>query len=204
MAKQNVLQEVQERMQTMQAKKVEDLATIYERQDEAKRQIETARAAQKEASERMDVRAYEQAKNDERKAKTALEMFTKRYNMLQTQDFISEEESDRTIDALLAYEVKLAEDFKQAIIEPLKQLAKLHKDYTDEVTAVEDTIETWTRDIHKNFNTRGASSRIDEATGERTYRADRPVPVHAVRYTGSYEATQLGEYLKKANVIYKG
>ncbi len=201
MAKQTVLQEVKARMQEMQDKKAGELQAIHEKKTEAQTQKEAAELALKEATERMDLDAYEEAKQARRKAQTAIDMYGGRYNQIKQQEYISEEESDKVIDGLLEYEKQLAEDFRAAVAEPLKALATILQDYQNEVSDTERTITAWGANIHANYNTRGRSIYTD-AEGRQTTRSATPTPVHSMPYTGCNEAHQLKEYLDKAAGLY--
>lgn len=201
MAKQTVLQEVKARMQEMQDKKAGELQAIHEKKTEAQTQKEAAELALKEATERMDLDAYEEAKQARRKAQTAIDMYGGRYNQIKQQEYISEEESDKVIDGLLDYEKQLAENFRAAVAEPLKALATILQDYQNEVSDTERTITAWGANIHANYNTRGRSIYTD-AEGRQTTRSATPTPVHSMPYTGCSEAHQLKEYLDKAAGLY--
>ena len=138
------------------------------------------------------------AKKTKHKAQTAAEMYSGRYDQLEKQEYISEKESDEVIDSLLQYEVQLELDFKKALADPLKKLAKIHADYMDAVEDTERTLTAWQQEIHANYNTRGAMARKDPQTGKITNRSERPVPVHQLPYNGCDEAAHLGLYLVKA------
>lgn len=202
MAKQTKLQETKERMQQMQEKKAGELKAIYERKAEAQTQKEAAELALKEATERMDLKAYEEAKQALRKAQAAIDMYGGRYDQISKQEYISEAESDKVIDGLLEYEKQLEEDFKAAVAEPLKALAMILQAYQNEVSDTEATIKAWCANIHANYNTRGRSMSTDPVTGQATYRSNYPVPVHLMEYTGCREALQLKEYVDKADGLY--
>ena len=201
MAKQTVLQEVKARMQEMQDKKAGELQAIHDRKTEAQTQKEAAELALKEATERMDLEAYEEAKDARRKAQTAIDMYTGKYNQISKQEYISEAESDKVIDGLLEYEKQLAEDFRAAVAEPLKALAAILQNYQHEVRDTEATITAWGANIHANYNTRGRSIFTD-ADGQKTARSATPIPVHSMPYTGCNEAHQLKGYLDKAAGLY--
>lgn len=204
MAKTTVLQEVKNRMKEMQDSKAAQLETIRQKQTEARSQIEAAALAMKQATEEMNVDSYEEAKNRKRKAQTALDMYNGRYEQIKQQEYISEAESDSVVDSLLEYEKTLAEDFKAAAAVHLKKLAELLKDYKAAVKDTEDTLTSWQRDIHANYNTRGGSTYYDEFTGQHTHRSPQPVPVHRFAYTGCAEAERMGDYLKKEAPLVEG
>lgn len=204
MAKQTVLDEVKTRMKEMQDSRAAQLETIRQKQTEARSQIEAAALAMKQATEEMNVDSYEEAKNRKRKAQTALDMYSGRYEQISKQEYISEAESDSVVDSLLEYENQLAEDFKAAAGVQLKKLAELLKDYKAAVQDVESTLTSWQRDVHANYNSRGGSAFYDEFTGHHTHRSPQPVPVHRIAYTGCAEAGRMEEYLKKEAQLVEG
>lgn len=203
MAKQTVLEEVKNRMKEMQDSKAAQLETIRQKQEEARTRIEAAALAMEQATEEMDVDSYEAAKNQKHKAQTALDMYNGRYNQIKQQEYISEADSDKVVDSLLAYEKQLAADFKAAAAVHLKKLAELLKDYKAAVQDTENTLTSWQRDIHANYNTRGGTTYYDEFTGQHTNRSPRPVPVHQMPYTGCEEAHRMEGYLEKDAALYK-
>ena len=202
MATKNITKEVQERIKKLTEDKAEQLTKIHQKQNEARTQIEAAGLAIKEATEVMNLEAYEKAIADKRKAQAALDMYSGRYDQIRKQEYVTEAESDSVINSLLKYEDTLAEDFKKAVAEPLKKLADLYKDYKAAVVDTENTIKNWERNIHANYSTRGGTKYKDETTGEWTDRSPSPVPVHRLPYTGCSEAVQLGQYLERAAELY--
>lgn len=196
MAKQTVVEEVKACMQEMQQKKAGELETVRQRQQEAQTQKEAAELAIREATDSMDLEAYEEAKTAKRKAQTAIDMYSSKYNQIKQQEYISEVESDKVIDSLLAYEDELAAGFKAAVAEPLKKLDELQKAYANAVEDVEQTIKAWTGNIHANYRNNGTTYT------DGTNRSPQPVPVRRIPYTGCSEAHQLKEYLDKAEGLY--
>ena len=195
MAKENILKGVKARMKELRDVKAEEMETIRQKQDEARGKIEAAGLAMKTATEAMDVDGYERAKNDKRRARTALDMYDARAAQLTKKELISEEESDKIIDSLLAYEEDLAVIYRDAVAEVLRKLAEVHEAYTSEISDVEDTIKIWERDIHPNHSTRGRSLYLDESTGQYSDRSKTPVPVRVTPYTGCSEAQVIDEFL---------
>lgn len=193
-----VVEEVKARMVKMIQTKRAELEEADKKGRAAKADLAAAENAIKEAAARMDLEAFEAGNKAKHKAETALAMYTEKYRQTQKQEYISEPESDKVIDSLLAYEEQLADKFREAIAEPLEKLKALHDEYMAEVRNTEDTLTAWQRDIHANYSTRGMSSYIDEETGERTDRSKTPVAVHVLPYTGCGEAARLGQYLKNA------
>lgn len=204
MAKHNTLQEVKSRMAEMTQSKLDQLAEIRNKQAEARAKLDTADKAMKDATERMSLDDYASAKEAKHEAQTAIDMYTGRYAQIERQEYISEEESDKIIDSLLAYENHLDEGFKKAAADQLKVLAALYREYTDAVEDTEETISLWTKTIHANYNTRGRSAYKDPVTGEYTYRSEKPIPVHQAQYKGCAEALQMGLYLDQASGLIEG
>lgn len=190
MAEQNTMQKVQEQIKQLKDIRKQDLLKIQIELNEAQAELKAADLDIKKATESMDYDAYEAAIRRKNRAQFAIDMYSGRYRQLEDKEYISEEESDRVIDSLLAYEEEITAKFEENIKVPLKTLEKLQADYEQEIDAIETTMRTWQGDIHANYNTRGATMYKDEKTGKMTYRSNRAIPVHRTRYEGS-EASQL-------------
>lgn len=204
MSKQNTLEAVNICMREMKEKKAAELTEIQEKQIDASTDLMKATQAMKEATERMDLDAYERAKDAQCRAQTAIDMYSGRYTQISQQEYISEAESDKVIDGLLAYEDQLAEDFKAAVADPLKKLAEMCNAYRAAVAATERTLTEWQQDIHANYNTRGRTSHYDKEANTWTNRSESPVPVHVTPYTGCKEYHIMQEYLDTSVALYEG
>lgn len=193
----NKSQEVQQRIKEMTEKKMKDLSEINEKKAEAQTRKEEAEARLKEATELMNLEDYEKAKDDIRRAKTAIDMYSGRYKQISQQEYISEEESDKVIDELLDYERELDAKLTEDIKEPLERLQEILRKYFELIDEAERTIRTWETTIHANYTSRGLMQRIDETTGQLTDRYKEPRPVHSILYGGCKEAVQLKNFLKR-------
>lgn len=191
------VQEVREQIDKMLTERSGELERILEKQNEAREQLEKARKAEAEATAETNLDAYEAAKRDTQKAKTALDMYSARYAQLKTLDFISEEESDNVIESLLKYEAELEQGLKDAMAEPLKLLADLLNTYRQEVRETETVIKAWESNIHANHRNRTARY------ADGSNRSAEPVPVHMTVYRGCQEAGDLEKYLEKARGLYE-
>ena len=199
MAKQTVLEEVKMRMQEMKEKKAGELDAIRQKQAEAQTQKEAAELAIKDATERMDLEAYEEAKQAKHRAQTAIDMYSGRYKQIAAQEYISETESDKVIDSLLEFQKETESRFKADLAEYLRKLAQMAAEYQTTVDGIEQTIVAWTRDIHTNYNSRGTT--IYKETG--TDRSPYPIPVRQTPYRGCSEAIMLENYLEKAAPLFR-
>ncbi len=200
MAKQTVLEEVKARMQKLKAKKAEDLEEIRRRQTDARTEKEAAELAMRKAAEEMSVDAYEVAKTAKTRAETALDMYRARYEQIQKQEYVSEEDSDSTIKSLLAYEGQLDADFMAAAAEHVKALAELRKNYMDALADTEWTLTDWQQEIHANYRS-FTGVMFPDGNGGHTNRSPKPIPVRVRQYTGCMESNKLGEYLKNCGLL---
>ena len=192
MAKKTIVQEIKERMREMQDTKKADLESIQQKKAEAQERREMADLSLKDATEHMDLDSYEAAKQAKRKAQTAIDMYNERYKQISQQEYISEKESDKVIESLLAYEEELTENFKEAIAEPLKKLGQMRYEYKTAIAETEATINEWVTNIHANYRSRGTTY---SETG--TDRSQVPVPVHRTPFVECAESAQLGNYLER-------
>lgn len=203
MAKSIKPSEVKARMAELLTAKQAQLDEIANRQRDVQEKLQSAKNLASRATEDLDFETFAEAEEDRKKFQTALRMLSDRYKQLEALKYIPEEESDEIIDGLLQYEEELAPKFKESTAQYVEELEKQLKQYKDKVKDVEDTIREWTNRIHPNYKTRGRMTRIDEATGETTDRAEHPVPVHVVPYLGCSESTILDTYLNKVLPLYK-
>ena len=88
--KKTPLEAAKEQMQEILNKKTSDFETLKAKQEEARTKREEASLAMREATERMDIEAYEEAKNEKKKAQTALEMYESKFNQLKQQEYITD------------------------------------------------------------------------------------------------------------------
>ena len=182
---------IRARIKELTDKKNADLNEIKTKSNAATEDLKAARQAIQNATEKLDVAAYEKGKAAEHRAQTAIDLYGARFAQLQGQRILSIEESDKVIDSLLDYEDQLATDFRKAVAEPLKQLRNIVDEYQGEVRETEDTIRSWTQSIRGNYRYIIGS----KPTGNTS---SQPIPVHITPFLGCDEARALEEYLEKA------
>lgn len=203
--KKNALQVVRERITELTSKKERELAEIQENQNKAQRELEAAGQALQTAADQMDLEAYSEAEAASRRSRMALEMYGAKYQQIQRQEYVTEAESDQTIDSLLSYERELAAEFEKDAAKHIEAISKLLTDYQQEVNDTERTIDNWCWTIRANYRTFGMSRRRDPRTGEWTDRAESPVPVHPAGYQGCDLARRVDNFLKNvSNITKKG
>lgn len=200
MEEKTVLEDIRELMADLVKKRTAQLEEIQRKLKETQHKLEEADAAIASATVNADLPAYEKGTAAKSKLETALSMYTARLKLIRDGEYISEAESDAVIDRLLAYEEQINDRFLADIAGPIESLKNIYSAYAAEVTGTEETLSTWQREIHANYNSRGSAIYYD-ANGNTTYRSDKPVPVHLMRYTGCDEAKRLRNYLAMEGVI---
>lgn len=195
MAEKTAVTKATARMREVIEQKAKEEEEIRQKLEEAQAEKVAAEMELQVATESMNLTEYEKAKDRVRRAKMAIEMYGKRYAQLGSMEMITEEESDRMIDDLLAYEAIQTDTFKAAFRDRLGTLADDLRAYLAEVEQVENTIRAWCSDVHANYRSPGT---IYSETG--TNRSPVPVPVHRVAYRGCDEARELDTFLRKYGI----
>lgn len=191
MAKKNLIAEIRERITDMQTTKANELKTVWEKKTQAETEKEAAELALKNATAVMDLEAYEEARAKKHKAQTAIDMYSSKHKQIETQEYISEEESDKVIASILDYEEERAAEFKADLAKLLKPAADLLATYEADIREAEDTIRVWTDSIHANY--RSMTTTYQDGTN----RCPKPVPVRNLPYNGCSEAAILKTFLEK-------
>lgn len=191
----NFVEETKKRITEMIETKRADLETAQQKEQEARAEIAAATEQIKAATAAMNLEEFEAATNRRNKAKTAASMYAAKAEQIRQQEYVTEEESDRVIDQLLDHEEKLYKDFIDAINGPLEQIRETCSRYIDGVTDTENTIRTWTKDIHANYRSRVTTFKNG------TNRGDTPQPVHVAPFTGGPLYHTAREFIEAADRI---
>lgn len=192
-----VLEEVKDKITAIENKRIEEKLRMQEEIAKSKREEEAARKDLQAAASKLDTSAYAKAAEQENAAHTRVRMYEEKIRQLQAQEDISEEESDKIIDSLLAYSKQLDERFTEEIKQKAGDLQKMLDAYTDEAREVDLTITYWTENIHENHNTRGRTTYYVD--GKPTHRSPQPVPVIMRRgpWKGCGASDALKEFLNR-------
>ena len=192
----SVPDEVRERINSMMNKKKSDLKTINEKLKELETEKQAAESELKQATENMDLSAFETAKKKIHITSTASEMYQKRYDQISKQEYVTEEESDQVIKSIMKYESDISEEFENAIQKPLKIIKDLQEEYTANIAKAENTIQTWTQNIHANYK------HPSTIYADGTNRSDKPVPVRVGVYRGSDVAQVIEQLVKPGGRLF--
>lgn len=193
----NIAKDVNKRIDTMLRERAEALATIQEKEEQAKKDLDAANEGMRKATADLDLDGFGEARKKKVDALTALEMYQGKAVQISKQEYISEQESDKVIDSLLQYEDDLAEEFKRKLADLVAQLTNLQTEYTSRVSETETVITRWTREIKPNYRDEGYMRTLPD--GSITNKHDKPWPVHQLPYLGCPESKQLQTYLDKYN-----
>lgn len=174
----DIVKETQARIQELKDKKKAELEHIDNEMKLAIQEVEAANKEMQAAMEVTDSEAYGEAKKKLLEARDKREMYSGRYQQLKACEYLTETESDRVIDALREHEEEIATAYEDQVKEILRDLRAVHEKYKKARMETENTIDTWTREIHANYRSFGLTSYLDEATGLRTDRSPRPLPVN--------------------------
>lgn len=190
----SVIQLTSERIEALLTAKNDQLQEINNKINEAQQKKRRAEELMAEATDKLDIEAYNKAKTAKLEADGAIEMYSKRFGILQKNDYVSEKESDDQIDAILEYEQEIKVQFETAVSAHVKALNDLCTAYSNEVDVAERLIERWCYEIHRNYRDRGSNTRND-----------RPVKVHVLPYLGGDVLSMTESYLRKTSIekLYK-
>ena len=189
----NIVTVTQERIAELKAHKAGELARITGELEKASQDYEAACKELQNATENTDFKAFGEAKKKQLEAKNKKDMYSQRYDQLKKRELISEEESDKVIDSLLDYEKALAEDYEIKVTKIVEELEAIHTEYRDRVAATENTIKSWTAEVHANYR---SNTTIYKETG--TNRAPYPVPVRNIPYVGCKKSESVDKFIEAA------
>lgn len=176
--KKNVTAEVKEKIAALKHEKNAELAKISTELTAARAEKAEQQKALKDATEATNFEAYEKAKAGIGKASTKIEMLEARYSQIDKKEYLTEKESDETLDALDGYEKVLAEEYIKAIAEPLEIIANKTAEYKAAIRDAENTIKAWTYEIHANY--RSKTTIYPDGTN----RSKTPLPYRQTLFTG--------------------
>ncbi len=187
--------EARQQMQSILTTKANDLTEAETRLQEASVAVQEAQRRSDDMTAVMDLAGFEAAQDELKKAILAEQMYRGKLTQLEKKKYITEEESNAVIDALLAYEDELGQAFEDTLRTKLMELKTALDAYKTEIRNTETTIDEWTGNVFPNY--RSKSSTYTGPDGQRTNRASSPQPVHPLPYTGNSASQKVHEFLTK-------
>lgn len=190
----DIVEVVNEKIAKLKSDREKELVEIQKHIDEESVALREATKAMDTATDMTDLEAYERAKAEKTRAETALEMYSARYSKVDKLDFITDEESDEIIAALMDRDSELSIKFQNDLNEALETVEDLLQRHDREKAKLAETVRNWTSKIHANYYSPTTTFR---ETG--THRSLSPVPVNAGVLCPEYNITkQFLERVKQA------
>lgn len=191
--KQNYIKEVEARIAELNTKKQTDMNKAIAARQAAEIAAKEAEAAMTDATDKLELERFAEAKKKKEEAETARAMYEGKCQQLEQQAFVSDEDSEAVVNGILAYEEQLAGEYMAAIKKPLEELQTVQKDYMEKVTEAERVLRRWTTEIHANYI---SGMRIqNKETGEWSNRSETPVPVRMTPYLGCTASRVVWDFL---------
>lgn len=176
-----IIDDTKAEIEALVTKKKNEIEKINNELKKAHAELTEALDEQKQASDEMNAKAYAAACRRVADAESVIGMYEMRRDTLKAQEMISDEDSDKKIDALLQYEKDIEQEYTDLVREHIKAINEIYKEYNKNVRDTENVIDDWTRRVHPNFRRPGTTLNAEAiAKGE-----DRkPWPVHKTYYDG--------------------
>ena len=184
----NVADDVRERMRKLFADRTIETERLEKMCDAAETERLECSALVEAAKDKMDLCAFQEARQKEQAARDRIEMYSARITKLNNARLVTEAESDSVIDSLLGYEADLAAEYERDSARIIDQLRALTDNYLAKVQDTESTMKQWTQNVYPNY-------RSETTFKNGSNRMDHPVPVRNTRYEGCAAAAAARNFL---------
>lgn len=190
----SVVDDVQAKMSELNEEKSRQLANAARQLEEARAEVAEAEAAGRAATEQMDYEAFALAEAYRTKAEQKARMYAARIDQINRDEMVTEEESDRVIDSLREYLADLDAAFDADLRGILRSLYAMYWAYIENIRSGENTMISWTQNVHPNYRSWGATY-TDPETGIRTNRSRFPVSIQTTNGQGGPSARMVRHFL---------
>ena len=174
----NIVTATKDRISQLLDKQAGEIAEAKAKVFEADNQIAAAETTIEEATLSMDTESYIAATKTKERAMIEKEMYSKRLEQLEHSRVVTEEESDRTIDDLFAFEDEAEKEYLFKIRPVIQQLQEINVEYKGLIADCENVIRTWTAQIYPNYRSFTATY------PDGTHRSPEPIPLRPHPYLG--------------------
>ena len=147
----NVLTDTMKKLDQIRERKARDsveveakLISLRSEQAELQKELD-------QAAESMDLTRYEAISDKIKTVNTAIRMYEAKKDSLSSVTGISVEESDRTVDSLIAYEKVLSDQFIEDIAEPVAKLEKIIDEYDKNRKDLNETVRQWLSELNYKY-----------------------------------------------------
>ncbi len=139
----NVLTETKKRLEQIRDKKRRETSVVDDKLAKLRDEQAKLLKEQEQASDDMNLDRYAELSEKLNTISTAVSMYEAKKASLTSVTDITADESDKTIDALIAYQDDLARQFLSAIAGPMEQIEKAITDYDIDLVDLRNTIASW-------------------------------------------------------------
>lgn len=185
------LEKANEAMQSIAAKRAEDLEKINEELEKANAEIARYTADMDEATANMNMAAYAAAKKNLSSAETSAEMYKSRYSTIKAKEMISEADSDAVIDSVFACEKSASALYEEKAERLVRELDALTTEYCAVIADAESIMRHWTARVHKNYRHGVGTSRPQRD------KSGKAVGIRVVPYAGCYLSNVVKQFVDK-------
>lgn len=109
------LTRIRKYMQKLREDRDQEIQTVKQSLRDAEAGIRDAETRKDQASRVTDLSAYQEAEKDLEAARTKRNMYSERLHQLQDLDFVTDQESEKTINSILAYEQTIGTQIDERI-----------------------------------------------------------------------------------------
>ena len=185
-------------MEKLKSERAAEIQSVKAKIRDAEAGIKDAEARIDTATRKTDLEAFTEAEKDQKAANTKRAMYSERLKQLEDLDFVTDQESEETINSIIAYEKTIGTQIDERIRESVEALDKLITAYEHEIEDAERTIKDWTGTIHPNYISEGT---IYAETG--THYSPVPIPVRRTPYEGTERAKAARRFIRVIRELHR-
>lgn len=143
----NVAKEVQTRINALTEQKTGEIVKIKDKLAQLRADLEAIQGRAKAATEALDADAYMKEQTAAQKTAAEISMYESRLEQINSREMVTEEDSERTINSLLAYAREL-DDLARKEMEPhIEALRAIEREYTELFDETTEVMRGWAHSI---------------------------------------------------------
>ena len=151
MKSKNILTETKKRLEQIREQKRRETSFVDDKLAKIRNEQAKLKKEQAKASDEMNLDSYSELSEKLNTITTAINMYEEKRASLNSVTDVSQDESDKTIDGLIAYQYDLARQFLSAIAEPMEQIEKAITDYDTDLVNLRNTIASWQAETRLDY-----------------------------------------------------
>ncbi len=143
----NVAKEVQGRIDALIEKRNSENKKIRAKLEELRAELEGIQSRAKAAAEALDTEAYMKEQADSVNVTALISMYEYRLKQINSDEIVSEEDSEKTVNDLLSYARNLDEHALKKMEPHIEALRAIEKEYTDSLIESQEVLRRWADSI---------------------------------------------------------